>query len=319
MGFSIGTDPEFILLDKNNNPKSAIGILKNKKNSNKIKKNSYYYDNVLCECTVSPSFNKKEFKANIKESLQTLFNLVKPYNLTLLPCVNFTKKELKHPDSRIIGCAPEYCAYELNQIDSRNAKKIIKNTGFRTAGGHIHLGNIEKKDHNSCLMLIRCLDLFLGIPSLIMDSPESFKRRRIYGAAGGYRQPDYGIEYRALGNFWLSSPDLVDLIYDLCDYSIKFVMSGEYEKFWIVDESKLNSDDFWNNGGDPASCYQCIAYDSNLLRKLFFLEKKDFLKKGTKIINFCFEHLPKNLVDKISMCKKTNANLKSNWDIKIFK
>lgn len=314
MNFTIGTDPEFIILDNKNIPRSAIRILKNKKKSIKIKNNFYYYDNVLAECTVKPSINKNYFIKNLKESLQNLSNLIRPYKLSLIPSALFSPGELKHPESRVYGCNPESCAYKMQIIDSQ--KNTIKNTRLRSAGGHLHLG-FSNKDYIYCLMAVRMLDLFVGIPCIFLDPTPSQTRRKTYGMAGRYRQPKYGIEYRTPGNFWLSSPSTASLIYDLCEYSLFCVETNWYKKFWTIDEQKLNSNDFWNSGGDPVDCHICSAYDLRNFQNLFLLNKKDFLKQGKKVIDFCLKNLPKNLKNKV-LNHKIDLNLYKNWKIKLY-
>lgn len=316
MNFTIGSDPEFIILDNENKPKSAIGILKNKKKSKKIGSNFYYYDNVLAECTVKPAENKLCFIKNLNESLQNLCVLVNPCKLSLVPCAQFSQNELRHPDARVHGCSPEQCAYSLETVDSKRTKELIKKTNLRSAGGHLHFG-FKNKDHIYCLMAVRMLDLFVGIPSLLMDPTPSIARRKIYGMAGRYRQPSYGIEYRTIGNFWLCSPETASLIYDLCDFAFSCVETNWYKNFWQIDEERLNSDDFWNMGGDPVECHKCSAYDLDFFQNLFLLDKKNFLKQGTKIIDFCLKNLPKKISEKV-LNHKINLDLYKNWKIKLY-
>jgi len=118
MKFSIGSDPEFILIDENYRPKSSIGILQSKTSSfNKI-----YYDNVLAEVQVKPSFKKECFVKNIKHSLNELSNKIKPFRISTSSFCNFPIAELEHKDSFKFGCESEYCAYELERIQKNNIK-----------------------------------------------------------------------------------------------------------------------------------------------------------------------------------------------------
>jgi hypothetical protein len=297
MKFTIGTDPEFIL-SKNNKIVSAIGIIKRtKKKRLRIEETEYYYDNVLAECSIKPSSNKEEFVYNVEKAIEKYKEIIRPAEITNFSSFYFSDNELLHPDAKKAGCAPEYCAYTLSTISSKKINKILKKTNLRTAGGHVHLGTELGKNHNDCVMLVRTLDLFLGFSSLFLDNKkESVERRVLFGQPGRYRQPSHGVEYRTLSNFWLFDSRLVELVYDICEFSINFVKEKKYENFWKVDYEKLDSDDFWNNDGDPANCHKCHGYDCVKFRNLFVNRDLDYEKNILEIINY---YLDKNIINQI--------------------
>lgn len=317
--FSFGADPEFILIDEKGNLKSAINILKkDKSNKISINNNFFYYDNVLAECTVKPGFSKKETIKNIKESLSDCSKLISPFKLTSISSAEFNDQELNHIDARKSGCEAEFCAYKLRKVSSKKIKKIFKESNLRSAGGHIHIGSELGKSHDTCIMLVRMLDLFLGVPSLILDtSPNSFIRRKIYGKAGRYRQPKHGAEYRTLSNFWLSSPDLVELMYEICDFVINSMDNKIYENFWTIDYDTLNSDKFWNSGGDPSTCYICHGYDVSLLKKLFHMTIEEIKIHGSQIINLVYSIIPHSIKNKIKdISARTEFDMYKEWNLK---
>lgn len=292
--FTFGSDPEFILSDEKGKLKSAIGVVGgDRKNKLGINGNYFFYDNVLAECTVKPSTCAKEAVENIRDSLQTYSRIVYPHRLTTISGGNFEDDELLHKEARRSGCAVEHCAYGLKNVSPNKVKKAFREGNFRTAGGHVHLGTPLGKTHETCIMLVRMLDLFLGVASLVLDnSPNSAARRKIYGLAGRYRQPEYGVEYRTLGNFWLSSPRLVSLVFEICEAVICFTEERIYENFWSVDRERLESDDFWNECGDPATCHSCHGYDIRLFRNMFRMEKSQVKSEGKPILDLVFGHLP---------------------------
>lgn len=66
--------------------------------------------------------------------------------------------------------------------------------------GHVHVG-YEKPTQKLNERIIKFMDLYLGVPSVIVDSA-SKDRRLLYGKAGCFRSKPYGVEYRSLSNFW---------------------------------------------------------------------------------------------------------------------
>ena len=180
MNFTFGTDPEFILIDKKGNPKSAIDVIRHgKKNRLEKEGNFFFYDNVLAECTVKPARSKEEAVENIGKSLRSLSEIIGEYKITTLGSTKFIESEMKHSEARKAGCDVEYCAYEMRPVSSKKTKKLFEKSNFRTAGGHVHLGTDLGKSHETCVMLVRMLDLFLGVSSLILDGRKSsFKRRK---------------------------------------------------------------------------------------------------------------------------------------------
>lgn len=301
MNFTFGSDPEFILIDKKGNPKSAINVIRHGK-ENKIEKegNFFFYDNVLAECTVKPAHSRDEAVENVQKSLKILSELIGDYQICTSASAEFSESEMTHPDARKAGCDEEYCAYKMQVVSSAKTKKIFRNSNFRTAGGHVHLGTELGKSHETCVMLVRMLDLFLGVASLFLDGRKSSSRRRkIYGQAGRYRQPKYGVEYRTLSNFWLLNPFMVELVYDICCLVVKLTNDEVYKKFWRVDYEKLNSDKFWNSGGDPSCCHACHGYDVEKLRKMFTKKRNSGLSDGKDVVKLAFYYMPKEIKSKI--------------------
>jgi hypothetical protein len=106
---------------------------------------------------------------------------------------------------------------------------------FRSAGGHWHVGYKDEtkemlEDPYGKAEVIKMLDIFQGVPSILLDRDETAPlRRSLYGKAGAHRPKPYGVEYRALGNFWVTSPTLVDLMYRLSDVAVRLCGEGESE------------------------------------------------------------------------------------------
>jgi hypothetical protein len=306
---SFGTDPEFLLLDQQGNPKSAIGIVKGDP-ENRIKKkgHEFYYDNVLAECAVKPAFSKEKILNNIRECLTIYAKMVRPYELRPIACIDFDSKELDNEIARLAGCAIDYCAYAM--LQKKPPTEIIAKSSVRSCGGHIHLGSkmLSGNDHKPILM-IYMMDLFLGTLSVFLDKdPSSSRRRDLYGQAGRYRPKDYGIEYRTLGNFWLSDPELVGLIYDICLFAHEFVRSGEADLLWQWDEQQLYK------SNNPSDAWSCQSYEVNWLRHGIDTGDKTMTKPFFELAKAL---MPENLRKEMErlIAKKQLSDFYSSWGI----
>ena len=101
---------------------------------------------------------------------------------------------------------PDFNAWEgnLNPPPDTSA-----NPRTRCAGGHLHVGwtkDADLSDISHILNgrdLVKQLDYYLGAWSLQKDGDPT--RRSLYGKAGACRFKPYGVEYRVLSNFWVST------------------------------------------------------------------------------------------------------------------
>lgn len=318
MEFTLGSDPEFILSDEKGKLKSAIGVLPREDKKMKSGGNFFFYDNVLAECTVVPAGSPEEAVFNIRKSLDSLASFTRPLRLTCVSAGNFEEDEMKHPDSRKSGCAAENCAYEMREISPSKIRKLFKKNNFRTAGGHVHIGTRLGESHETSIMTVRMLDLFLGVPMMIMDgSPMTVERRAVYGQPGRYRRTKYGIEYRTPGNFWLSSPKLARLIFEICEIVIGLSEERIYDCFWKVDRERLESDRFWNECGNPAKCHECHGYDAGLLRSLFKMNRMEMSEKIRPFADLVFRHLPAGVKRRVLDLAGSNFDVYEEWKLPI--
>ena len=300
--FSFGSDPE-VFISSNGKIINAINVLPNKENKISRGYTSIYYDNVLAEMQITPAYSASEAIHNIRTAFQMLQENIKDHEIKIESAHWLDNQDLLDKESRIVGCNSEFCAYTLEQIQP--PEDVIKSTGFRTAGGHIHLGNSDLfQDSKGILNTVRMLDLFVAIPSVLLDQDITQKyRRKIYGHAGSHRIPEHGLEYRCLGNFWLKSPRLVELIYDLTAYTINFVGKEKNKLFWITDE------EFDENVDQTTFCF---GYDANLLQTCINTCDRRKAEKFMHIVN-C--HLPKDLAYKIEDFSETNFDFYHEWGI----
>ncbi len=229
--------------------------------------------------------------------------------------MKFDANELKHKEAQKAGCMPELSAYTLTTVlppkkyvtKDKKTSYMKHITPIRTVGGHIHLGATDGPLQDSMLIpyVVKMLDLFLAVPDLFFNKDiTTYERRKIYGLAGTHRTPSYGVEYRPLSNYWLSSPVYVRLVYDLCDFVLKFVAANGHKRFWQINEDLLDED-------DPSVAHRCYGYDSTLLRGIIDHCDKD---NGTTFMTFIMNYLPTQLIHDIEAAIEYQpADLHQEW------
>jgi len=205
---SIGADPE-LFVTKGKQVSAAIGLLGGSKNNPRmIRGFGIQEDNVLAEfsmpaVTITHGY-EQQFSRMVKRGIDTVTASLKQAGLQ--PCDlsshEYSVDELRGYGQKALefGCDPDRNAYTGEWNPAPNNESTL-----RTAGGHIHVGLPERVTQNDVAirMVIKAMDLYLGVPSVILD-PDN-RRRELYGKAGAYRNKPYGAEYRTLSNFWIQT------------------------------------------------------------------------------------------------------------------
>jgi hypothetical protein len=256
--FSFGSDPEVLLLDKKTRqPVSAIRLLPEHGKSNKVQiseDQQMFYDNVLLEFNVKPAPTFSEFRENLKKCLSfaEIFLASKNATMAIQASTIFPLSECDHPEASVFGCDPEYNIYKRSPegLIMRVEPPVVTTT-FRTCGGHIHIGHpiatTDRSRGGDPPLVVKLMDAFVGATALLLDTdPTSQKRRKLYGGAGTHRITSYGLEYRALSNFWITSPMLVKIMFQLTRQVIELAIS----KPDVIDDiiAPFELQDIINNG-----------------------------------------------------------------------
>jgi hypothetical protein len=238
----MGADPEFFLVDNDDNVIESSRFLENKK--------LYDYDIEIVNDGVPLEFHpmathcRENFGKSIgrgfailNESLKNNKNIKISFNeIMKLPKEVLDKLSAS---SRAFGCKPSYNAY----TGLVNIARVNPDTyPYRSAGGHIHLGFYDKEFiywiHKNPQLVAKILDRVCGNICVLLDrNPSQKLRREVYGMAGEYRLPDYGIEYRVPSNFWLCAYPIMSLVIGLA----RFGMVICYNIFINEKESKVIS------------------------------------------------------------------------------
>ena len=203
----LGSDPEIFLQDTNGKPISAIGYIQaDKWNPLQIpdmeKGFTLQEDNVSLEYGIPPAATAEEFVHHIQAVMERSKEWVPGLTFSKLSCIVFPEDQMQHPLAHVFGCEPDWCAWTGNT----NPKPVPPHPFLRSAGGHIHVETQEDKHQ-----VVKGMDLFLGIPSVLMDEGEL--RKQLYGKAGALRYKDYGVEYRTLSNFWIFKEELIKWVW----------------------------------------------------------------------------------------------------------
>lgn len=239
MYFTIGCDPEVFLL-QNGNIKSAIGLIGgNKHHPLKISEVGHYIleDNVAVEFNIPPCNSMEAFEKEVTFTLNELKKKLKTYDFSTESALIFPEEELKTADAWIFGCEPDYNAWDLTE----NEKPNCEEKNLRSAGGHIHVGSYIAQENP--VDTIKAMDLFLGVPSVVLDTTGN-TRRKLYGNAGACRLKEYGVEYRTLSNFWIFNKDLIKWAYEGTKRALEFV----YNKNTISEKDGNRIQNCINNG-----------------------------------------------------------------------
>lgn len=211
---TIGADPElFIVNTRTNQIVSAIPIIPGKKGApytNGMPKGfGVELDCILGEFNIPPCTSENDFVQSIQYMKGWIRNWVKQYDpdLDILCCASSVVPEdqLLDPKANEIGCMPDFNAYTKRA--NNTPEGYVDNR--RVAGFHIHIG-YDKPDVDTSLKLIKFFDLCCGVPSVLYDT-DTF-RRTLYGKAGSFRLPKYGVEARCLSSFMLND-EYLSLVY----------------------------------------------------------------------------------------------------------
>lgn len=209
MKVTLGCDPELFLQDVDGALRSSIGRVGGSKYQPRPLEELgdgfiVSEDNVAVEFGVPPASSMDEWNNNINATIAYIEDKMQQYHglhFTKLSAAIFPATELEHPGALVFGCEPDFNAWTGNV----NPRPSAVNQALRSAGGHIHFG--VDLDEKAKIQLVKMADLYLGVPSVVLDV-DGAQRRELYGKRGAYRIKPYGVEYRTLSNFWVFSESL---------------------------------------------------------------------------------------------------------------
>ncbi len=230
--FTLGTDPEVFAFDKDNNLIPAFNFLQSKQENKSV-----FWDGFQAEFMVNTSMCLSYLSDNIRTGLLKTSSLLKKYDKNAKLKL---KTEVEIPKQLLLDSKDEYVAFgcmpSLNAYDMAGMKLDGREVDFRSSGGHIHL-DITNVDTNQNLRpeqikeAVKVIDMIAGVCSVsLFEKFDSARRRMMYGLAGEYRLPSYGLEYRVFSNAWLAHPLVANLVFDLTRQSVRAWDCGLYKQ-----------------------------------------------------------------------------------------
>lgn len=189
--------------------------------------NPYYaisLDNVAAEFCIPPAHDPNEWLASIKKSIDYISGEI-PDTLCVapIPAAILADRYLQSDSAKRFGCEPDHNVWIRGNNESPNAL----NKNLRSCGGHIHIG-YDEPDVPISELIVKAMDLFVGIPSVILEPPNA--RKELYGKAGAFRFKEYGVEYRTVSNYYLQSERLTQWAYANTLAAINFINSGRIDE-----------------------------------------------------------------------------------------
>lgn len=192
---TIGADPElFIINETTGKVVSSIGLIPGEKGNPWVGEDmpsgfGLETDNIVAEFNIPPVRDEASFINNIEYMKEYINRFVKNVNPELgILCEAsqmVPKDQLQSKQAKEFGCDVDFNVY----TQEPNPKPKGTRTNLRSCGFHIHIG-YDNNNIDTSLLLVRYMDTYLGLPSLLKDSDK--KRRSLYGKAGCFRLTPYG-------------------------------------------------------------------------------------------------------------------------------
>jgi Phage phiEco32-like COOH.NH2 ligase-type 2 len=242
-GYASGCDPEIFVEGAKGKIIPARSYLQSKKQSPKV-----FYDGIQAEFCPEGRTCLEELCTRIRQGLKEVLTAAQVKNpkakLTIKSSVKLTQAEMdKLEDEDLIF----RCSNSLNIYEDSGEQPEARQYPWRFVGGHVHVG-CREKTKPGVKAIVKALDGILGVAGVSLaanfDNPE---RRRMYGKAGEIRLPKHGLEYRVLSNYWLASPLIFHLTFELMRLAWKMGEQGMFSICWQGSEEEIRDIINWHD------------------------------------------------------------------------
>jgi len=224
---TLGADPE-IFIKNENEIVSAEGLTEGgtKYSPKPISELGHMIqeDGIMFEYNIPPCSTKEEWVQNHKFCLNFLSDLAKNngFELSNVVSAEVNPIYLQTPQASTFGCEPDFNVYLKDQNPTPSNK-----TNLRCAGGHVAIG-YENPEFEISEKIVYAFDMFVVLPALFKDNDT--RRRELYGKPGSFRVKDWGVECRALSNFWIQSEELMNWVFDQTIKAVTTVLDGNIDE-----------------------------------------------------------------------------------------
>lgn len=264
--YSSGCDPEMFVMDAKGKVIPARRALQAKSAGTQR-----FFDGIQAEFCPLPGGCLEALATGIRSHLILLLKDFQARStsakLSIVNSVQLTQQEMdKLEDEDVVF----RCSNSMNVYGDIPGSPEPREYLWRFAGGHIHVGatqNNVPKPAPVLKSMVRAMDGLLGVAGVSLarawDTPE---RRKYYGRAGEFRLPQHGLEYRVLSNYWLCSPLIYHLTFEIARWAYRLGESGVFAAVW--DGSEQETRECINNC-DVALAEKIIKRNSGVYSKLF--------------------------------------------------
>jgi len=286
----IGADPEFFLVDRSTGGNISASHF------------FHHYGDVGSDCGLAelrprPGLSEHELTSNLYELLN---------------------KAHKHLSNRTL--------FKNREVDMIAASML----NGAAAGFHVHFGlptmllTGTAEGHQMLRRMVDVLDYYVGIPSILPEGSEDFKRRSDkyskYGKPGDYRSDSLTLEYRVPGGHLLRHPVLSKGLFGISIVVMKDILSrfkvysNDYKDiFRLKDYSNIV--DMYPKLPCRTEVYESIVSDDTRKAVLHTISiMKDIskmigYKEKSKSITDYFDYI----LSYLEHNKKVSGNIKDNW------
>lgn len=265
--YSSGCDPEIFVTDAKGKVIPARTVLPKKAGRH----TPAFYDGIQAEFCPDAGGCLEGLGSRIRtllHSLQGEFRKkYKDAKLSIQNSVLLTQEEMDKLDDEDVAFR---CSESINIYNDVPGIREPRQYLWRFTGGHIHVGahtSTGQKPVPVLHSMVRAMDGIVGVASVSLarnfDTPE---RRKNYGRAGECRFPQHGLEYRVLSNYWLCSPLIYHLTFELARWAYQLGENGLFQAAWQGSEQEIRE---CINNCDVSLAQKLIKRNAGMYNKAF--------------------------------------------------
>lgn len=220
-------------------------------------------DNVMLEYNIPPANTVHDFVYSLRRVNEEIARIVSRKGLipAIEASMRFTEADLSSDQAKVFGCEPDFNVWERCPNEKPELPEDAKT--LRTAGGHVHVsfnvnGEPPKFPEQLTEMeaVVMGMDIFLGVPSVILDKDRD--RKRLYGKAGAFRRKPYGIEWRTSSNWWTKNPEYMAFVFQQVMLVFSFIQHeglASVSQRWRKSKDQVQA--IINRGLEQDAAYYC--------------------------------------------------------------